>query len=631
MLLQITNGTVSFGADTVLNDINFEINKGQKVAVVGRNGCGKTTLLKLISGEYPLTKIDGVNSSVVTASNINIGYLRQIAFSDENATMISEIRSAYQELIDIEVKLELLLDKMKTDTDTALLDEYSSLQEHFNLLGGYEYKKEYEVAIRKFGFSESDKNKPLNEFSGGQRTKIAFMKLLLSKPDILLLDEPTNHLDIEAVSWLEDYLRAYKNAFIVVSHDREFLNKTVNYVYEIERGKIKGYTGNYSEYAKKKQLDYLEAVKHYTAQQKEIERLSTLADRFRYKATKAKMAQSKLKQIDRMDLLDKPEEADTKGFYCDFNPEFFSVNLVLKTENLEIGYDTPLSKVSVEIKRGQKVGIVGGNGLGKSTFLKTIVGKIPALSGKFDIGERVKIGYFDQQMAQYKSDKTVLDDFWDEFPSLTQTEIRSTLGAFLFSGDDVFKNVNSLSGGEKVRLELCKIFKRKPNFLILDEPTNHMDIIGKETLEGILSEYEGTVLFVSHDRYFIREIADTILYFSKDSVSVFPYGYEEFEENEKKQKALEESSTAQGTDTKKEKKTYYNPGKEKQKRERRIKKLEELIAECEAKIEETNSLLQSPEIVTDYVKVSELSTELDEYQNKLLEYMEEWDTLSSEE
>jgi ATP-binding cassette subfamily F protein 3 len=627
MLLKITNGCIAFGENIVLSGIDFEINKGEKIALVGRNGCGKTTLLKLIVGEYELTKLDnGEVSSIVKSGNISIGYLSQVAFEDETITLEDEVKKAYKDLIELKTRMESLLKELEKNPTGKALTKYSELQERFKLLDGYSYKKEYETAIRQFGFTDEEKDKPLSDFSGGQRTKIAFIKLLLSKPDVLLLDEPTNHLDINAIEWLEKYLKTYKNAVVIVSHDREFLDKTVNIVYEIEWGKITKYIGNYTDFAKKKRIDWETQRKEFIEQQKKIAHLNKFVERFRYKASKASMAQSKLKQIERLDNVKMPESPDTKSFHTNFEPEIKSVELVLSAKDLTIGYNKPLSTISLNIMRGEKIGIIGGNGLGKSTFLKTITNRIPPLGGTFTIGDRVKIGYFDQQMAQFKSGKNVLEEFWDEFPKLTHTQARSALGAFLFTQDDVFKPVNALSGGEKVRLELCKIFQRKPNFLILDEPTNHMDIIGKETLEKILQDYTGTLLFVSHDRYFVKQVASSVLVFESGSVRLYPYGYEYYLE---KSETTEQKSNE--VKEKKRKKTYTTPAKEKARREAEIKKLEKSLAECDEKIASLQAELSSDDVISDYVKLTELHKELQEQEELSIYYLEKWNALVDEE
>ncbi|AKA67533.1 ribosomal protection-like ABC-F family protein [Clostridium scatologenes] len=625
MLVKITNGCAAFGANIILSNIDFEINEGEKVALVGRNGCGKTTLLKLISGEYELAKLDnGETSSIITARNITIGYLKQITFEDETITLEEEVKKAYKEILDMEIKMERLLSEMESAPNNSAVKKYSELQERYSLLGGYSYKKEYESAIKQFGFTNEDKSKNLSEFSGGQRTKIAFIKLLLSKPDLLVLDEPTNHLDINAIEWLEEYLKSYKKAVLIVAHDREFLDKIVGSVYEIERGKITKYAGNYSAFAEKKRIEWEIQQKRHIEQQKEIAHLSGLVERLRYKATKAAMAQSKIKQLERMDIIEAPELADTSSFHADFEPEYQSVQLVLSVKDLKIGYSETLSTISLNVTRGEKIGIIGGNGLGKSTFLKTIIGAMPQLGGTYSIGDKVKVGYFDQHMAQYKSDKTVLDEYWDEFPNLTQTEVRGALGAFLFTQEDVFKPVNALSGGEKVRLELCKILRRRPNFLILDEPTNHMDIIGKETLEKMLIDYTGTVIFVSHDRYFVKKIASSVLVFHEGNVDYYPFGYEYYLDQVAKKSAEGEKCIVK---EKNKKKKFTTPGKEKAKMEARIKKLEVLLQECDKKIAKLEEELKSEEVVSDYIRLTELQKELESQEELNMSYLEEWDEL----
>lgn len=627
MQIKIQDGVVDLSGEPILKRVNVEINTQSKIGIVGRNGCGKTTLLRLLAGELQISRDNPEIKSIYTVSGKpSIGTLNQIAFEDDRVSLIDEIRSAYSDIIKMKDDIEKLRIKMDHSPSEELIEKYSSLLDLFTNLGGFYFEKEYEAAIKRFGFTDADKLKPLSAFSGGQRTKIAFLKLLLSKPDLLLLDEPTNHLDIEAVEWLEGYLSAYKNAVVIVSHDRMFLDKTVNIIYEIERGKTYKYNGNYSDFIEQKKLLRENQAKEYEAQQKEIARLEELIERFRYKANKAAMAQSKIKALERMELIEPPESYDSKAFKAAFEPDFKSVNDVLTVRELEIGYDKVLSKVSFDIKRGQHVGILGGNGLGKSTLLKTIVGVVPAINGSCLIGGNVKIGYFDQQMAQYTSNKSVLQDFTDEFPALTDFEARSALGAFLFSGEDVFKNVNVLSGGEKVRLALCKIFKHKPNFLILDEPTNHMDIIGKEALETMLSEFEGTILFVSHDRYFVKKAAHHILSFEgKESVKWFEFGFDEYTEYQQKLQNEITPSIPSPTANKPSKGTYTTPAKEKSKRERALKKAEERVNLLEIELDTLNAELQKDEILSDYVKLSEIQEKITETEEALMLAMEEWE------
>lgn len=531
MLYQISNGAVAFGDDVILHSIDFEIRNTEKIAIVGRNGCGKTTLLKLISGEVEMEKLDSDESAFIAkAGNPEIGYLKQIAFDDPDVTLEQEVRKCFVKMDERKAELARAAAELEHDYSDEKVARYTAMEEAFKDDGGYYYEKEYEVMIRKFGFSDDERKKPIRDFSGGQQTKIAFIKLLLSKPDILLLDEPTNHLDVTTIEWLEGYLKSYPKAVVVVSHDRMFLDNVVDVVYEIEYGTARRYPGNYTNFIARKKENYDKQMKDHIAQQKEIERLQRMVTRFKGKPTKTAMAQSKQKAIDRMVIIEAPDKYDNKTFHANFQPEKETGNDVLYTSELAIGYDHPLSVVSLDLKRGEKLGILGGNGLGKSTFLKTIVGKIPALSGEYRFGTNVQIGYFDQQMAMYTSNKTVLDDFWDEYPNLTETEARNALGAFLFSGDDVFKNVNMLSGGEKVRLALCKILKTRPNVLVLDEPTNHMDIVGKETLESMLKDYKGTLIFVSHDRYFVKKVATQLLVFEDGTTNLYQFGYEQYQE-----------------------------------------------------------------------------------------------------
>ena len=627
MNFRITNGSISFGAETILEEINFEVKGKQKVAIVGRNGAGKSTLLKSIIDNEMLTEGIGEDKfNIYKEGNPRIGYLKQIDFEDDQITMLDEILKVYKEQLEIEAKMEKLVLKMQEDSSEELAKEYSKTRDRYEFLDGYTYKKEYETAIYKFGFSKEDMKKRLSEFSGGQRTKIAFIKLLLSKPDILLLDEPTNHLDITTIEWLEGYLKNYPKAVVIVSHDRMFLNKIVDKVYEIEYGGVTEYSGDYDFFEKQKRINYEKSLKDYEFQQKEIKRLTAIVDRFRYKATKAKMAQSKLKQIERMVKLEEPNKYDLKTFKTNFELEKESGNNVLAVENLEIGYTAPISKVDFKLYKGEKLGIIGSNGTGKSTLLKTLVGNLEKISGSFEFGHNVKVGYFDQQLAQLNSEKTVFDEFYETFPKLTVTEVRNSLAAFMFYGEDVFKQINMLSGGEKVRLTLCKILKTGPNLLILDEPTNHMDIIGKESLENMLSEYKGTLIFVSHDRYFVKKIANKILAFDKNNVKFYDCGYEEY----LNKKSQEVEDVKEEKENKTEKKVYINPLKEKDKLERKIKKQEEEISKKEEAIGNLKIELTKEEIYSDYVKVSEIQEKINALNSSLEEDMRVWEQLQEE-
>ncbi len=622
MNYRIINGAVTYGADTILEEINFEIKDQEKVAIVGRNGSGKTTLLKALINNDILSEGTGTDRLKVYQEGIKlIGYLEQINFQDDNITMIDEILKVYKPILEIEKKLENLVIEMQKNSSEELAQEYSKTLDRYEFLNGYTYKKEYETAISKFGFTNQDKNKKISEFSGGQRTKIAFIKLLLSKPDLLILDEPTNHLDITTIEWLEGYLKDYPKAIVIVSHDRMFLNKIVNKIYEIEYGTITGYSGNYEFFEKQKRVNYEKQLKDFEFQQKEIKRLQSIADRFRYKPTKAKMALSKLKQIERMEKKEEPNRYDLKTFKANFEINTQSGNDVLSVEDLEIGYDTVLAKCSFNLYKGQKLGIIGSNGTGKSTLLKTLVGNLNPINGKFEFGHKVELGYFDQQMLGLDPEKTVFEEFSEEFPDLTVTEVRNSLAAFMFVGQEVFKKVNMLSGGEKVRLSISKILKKGPNLLILDEPTNHMDIIGKETLENMLKEYQGTLIFVSHDRFFVNKIADSILSFENGKVKYYPYGYEYY--LEKREETVEESSIQKNDKVIKQ--TYTNPLKEKGKLERKIKKIEEEISKREEEICSLQKELEKEEIYSDYIKVGEIQSKIDSLNQEIQENMILWE------
>ncbi len=495
MLLQIQDGSLSIGGQSILSHFSFEIKGNEKIALVGRNGSGKTTFLRLLSGELSLDRNDqNPSARIITSRKLTIGLLRQQAFSDVSLTVEEELLKA-----------------------CPCPDKWD--RERFA------WEQEYDRIFTGFGLKKEDKKKPLSCFSGGEQTKIALIRLLLEQPDILLLDEPTNHLDMSTVEWLERYLKSYPHAAVIVSHDRFFLDQTVDTVYEIQSRRLFCYAGNYTAYRKQKHKNLLLAEKAYKHQKEERERLEQLIERFKHKPKKAAFARSRKKILERMPSIEKPMEDDAHIFTEEISPEIISSKWVLEAEHLQIGYDKTLLEVTIRIRRGQKIGIIGPNGIGKSTFLKTAAGLIPPLKGKCMLGLHVITGYFDQQTAALSSDQTVSEHFHSLFPNLTEKEVRSILGAFLFPGRDAFKKVSQLSGGEKSRLVLAELFQSRPNLLLLDEPTNHMDIPAKETLESAFQAYSGTLLFVSHDRYFIRQVADSLLIFDEQSVLYYPFGY----------------------------------------------------------------------------------------------------------
>ena len=610
MIVQISNGTVYFGANDVFENIDFTVNENERIALVGRNGSGKTTLLKVLTGECELS-----SGQLIKANKISISYLKPNALALSEDTIGEVFDQVFAKLKDLEKQMEELSDAMKEDPDEKLINKYSALQEEYKYLGGYTYQSEMLSVLAGFGFKESDLERKVSSFSGGEKTKIAFASLLLAKPDLLLLDEPTNHLDLSTIEWLENYLAKYKKAMVIVSHDRMFLDKTVNVVYELEYGSIRRYAGNYSSFVEQKKNDLIRQESAYRRQQKDIKRLEELIEKFRYKKNKAAFAQSKIKYLERMERIEDPKKADTKAFKAKFVCGVRGGKNVLSLDHFEVGYDKPLANVSLEIKRGDRICVMGDNGTGKSTLLKSIIGETKPLGGYMMLGHQIQIGYFDQNLANFHNGNTVLEELWNEHPDLDMFKIRSVLGAFLFTADEVFKEVDVLSGGEKVRLSLAKLMMKKANFLILDEPTNHLDIISKEALENALNEYDGTILFVSHDRYFIRKIATSCLVIDTDKVTYYPDGYKDYIDakvKEAPEKVKEEKNEV--------------PLKElKQKPKYNIKRLENEISLMEDILEDKRALRYEPEYYQDMKKMAELDDEIDEIHNKIHALEEKWE------
>lgn len=648
MRYQIRHALVQYGAETIIEDVNFDIHDHEKIAIVGRNGCGKTTLLKLIAGDITMANIDSDEScGIAMAGNQKIGYLRQISFEDQEITVENEILKVFEPVFACECRMKELTDIMETDHDQKWMYEYSSLQDQMEAMGGYTYRRDMETMFQKFGFDLKDITRPIGTFSGGQQTKVAFIKLLLSRPDIMLLDEPTNHLDLPTIEWLEGYLKNYNKAVVIVSHDRMFLDRIIDVTYEIEYHRIKRYPGNYTTFMKLKEEAALKQEKDYEEQQKEIKRLTEWIEKWKNTPTKVASVHSKEKQLEHMVLIEKPRRFDTKAFRGQFLPRTTSYTDVLTLKALEIGYDHVLSKVSFTLKKGERVAIIGENGKGKSTLLKTLMGQIPPLGGSYTVGTGVEIGYFDQQAAVAESmypGKTVLNDFWDMYPTLKEVEVRNALGSFLFTGEEVFKTLGQLSGGEKVRLALCKMFKMRPNLLILDEPTNHMDLVGKEALENMLKNYTGTILFVSHDRYFIKEIATGMLDFKQDKTVFYDCGYEEYlerlQKEELKQQQLNQAKEEAERSEKKsdktptlndvfDKKTYYNPGKILSRLKQQMAKYEKQLEESEQRLADLQMQIMDPALASDYTKLMELEEQKqkeEQNQESLLERMLETET-----
>lgn len=500
MRYQIENGTVSLGGKTILDHIDFSVKGREKVAVVGRNGAGKTTLLRLISGELSLDRDDkNFGKGIKTDRELSIGFLHQQSFQDVEKTVEQEIISLVNE------------------------EDIFSRERYY-------FEKEYDRIFTGFGFQKEDKKKKIKQFSGGEQTKLALIKLLLSKPDILLLDEPTNHLDIASVEWLEEYLASYEKAVIMVSHDRFFVDRTTEIIYELADGKLTRYVGNYTEYKRQKEKQREVQQKKYDAQQKEIARLNELIEKFKHKPKKASMARSKKKVLERMQRVERPDKEEAYVFKEKLEPITLGAKNVLETEHLKIGYtiEHPIKELTLRIRRGQKIAVLGANGAGKSTFFKTIIGELPPISGKYVIGNGIMTGYFDQHSGEISSEKRVEEYFGECFPKLTEKEKRQVLGKYLFRSQKANMKISDLSGGEKSRLVLAEILESRPNFLVLDEPTNHMDLPAKETMESAFAAYTGTMLFISHDRYFVSKIADALLLFEEDGVKYYPFGYEHY-------------------------------------------------------------------------------------------------------
>lgn len=658
MRIRISHANVQFGGDVILQDINFEVRDNEKIAIVGRNGCGKTTLLKLIAGDISMSNIDSDEEcGYETAGRQEIGFLRQINFTDTEITVEEEIKKVFEPIFECERRMHELEDIMKSSDDASVMREYAAVQAKMEALHGYTWKQDMETIFQRFGFELSALKRPIGSFSGGQQTKVAFIKLLLTRPDIMLLDEPTNHLDMPTIEWLEGYLRTYDRAVVIVSHDRMFLDKVADVTYEIEYHHIKRYAGNYTAFMKRKEEDLIKQEKDYEEQQKEIKRLTDWIEKWKNTPTKVAATHSKRMAIEHMVKIEKPRRFDTKAFHARYIPRIESYTNVINAKNLEIGYDKVLSTVTFLLQKKERLAIIGENGKGKSTLLKTLVGEIPALGGEFKFGQNVEWGYFDQHkavMERFDPEQTVLDNFREAYPDYLREEVRSALGGFLFSGEEVEKKMGQLSGGEKVRLALCKMLQTRPNLLILDEPTNHMDIVGKDALEKMLNEYEGTVLFVSHDRYFISRVATGILEFSSEdtaqgSVKQYRMDYAQYLEQKEREKAGLVGNTgavsAKSSDRKMntqdnsvtsnnaaaptlddvfDKKSYYNPGKVLSRLKKQLEKYEKMLAESEGKTSDYKLQLMNPELASDYPKLMEIQSKLDaeeKNQESILERM----------
>ena len=633
ILLQINQLSKYYGAELILSNMKLEVQNKDRIALVGRNGAGKSTLLKIIAGQ-----ISHDGGEIIKPKDVTIGYMAQDTGLESELSIWDEMLTVYEKLIGQEKELRRLESAM-ADPATfeneqlyqKVLSEYDALQVTFKEQGGYQYEADIRSVLHGLQFGDFDHSTLISTLSGGQKTRLALGKLLLKKPDILILDEPTNHLDIETLSWLEQYLQSYQGAVLIVSHDRYFLDKVVNQVYEISRNNMKKYYGNYSSYLERRAEDYEREMKQFEKQQGEIEKLRDFVQRNITRASTTKRAQSRRKQLEKMDVLDKPQ-GDEKSANFSFQIEKQSGNEVLHLQNLAIGYneETISQNINSRMTKGESIALVGPNGVGKSTLLKTIISKLPAIAGEFRFGTNVEVSYYDQEQANLISNKRVLNELWDDYPTKPEKDIRTVLGNFLFSGDDVLKTVSTLSGGEKARLALAKMMMEKGNFLILDEPTNHLDLESKLVLENALIDYPGTILFVSHDRYFINRIATKVIELSKDGNEEFLGDYDYYVEKKQEQaeiEALEQQGKTKTVEINVEK-TNYKIDKESKKaerqRKRRIEEIESAMELLEAEITEYNDLLCDPAVFQDHEKVMDIQTKLDKAKETLDQYLEEW-------
>lgn len=629
ILLQLNKVARLFGADVLFQNIQMEIQDHSRIALVGRNGAGKSTLLKIIAGiEQPDA------GEVIKSKNCRIAYLAQNTGLDTDETVWNEMLKAFTEVRSLEKKLRQLEAQMAEDYSDKLMNEYDRLQHKFNEMNGYGYESEIRSVLHGFRFDESFYDRPIKTLSGGQKTRLALAKMLLEKPSLLILDEPTNHLDIETLNWLEGYLKNYDGALLIVSHDRYFLDQVVNEVYELSRHQMTHYHGNYTRYTEEKAVRLASEMKQYEKQQATIAKMEDFVARNMARSSTTKRAQSRLKQLEKMERIDKPQGDERSARFL-FKIHQNSGNIVLQMTDGAIGYDGVIlsEPIQLDIRRQEAIALVGPNGIGKSTLLKTIVDQLPLIKGEYHLGTNVEIGYYDQEQQNLHPQKDVLHELWDEHPTTPEKEIRTILGAFLFTGEDVDKPISLLSGGEKARLLLAKLSMQEENFLVLDEPTNHLDIDSKEVLENALIDYEGTLLFVSHDRYFINRIATKVIELSPDGSKLYLGNYDYYlekkaEEEALQQQALEESQHEEQSNQP----TAPSFDREQQRKQRRIQRevtrLEEEMEALEQQVQQIEEAMQDPEIANDHTKLNDLQQQLDKVQSQLDNTLTLWEEQS---
>ncbi|MBF0713760.1 ABC-F family ATP-binding cassette domain-containing protein [Gemella sp. GH3] len=626
MLIQLNNISKYFVVTEVFSNVKLEINNNDKIAIVGRNGAGKSTLLKIIAG------IDSYDSGVRTVSkNTTIGYLSQEFIVKEDKKVWDEMMSCFDDIIKLEEELtsmSLQLTEENINKDSTLLNRYDKLQNQVLMHKDYHYKSKIKSVLFGLNFSEADFYKSVSNFSGGEKTRLSMAKLLLSEPDVLILDEPTNHLDMKNVSWLESYLNSYSGAVVIVSHDRYFIDKIANTIYNVEFGRVKKYVGNYSKFIKQYEEDYEKQLKDYISQQKDIKKLEEFVQKNIARSSTSGRAKSRQKILDKIERIDNPKK-DNKTANIEFNIKEQSGRDVLRVNNLSVGYNNSNvgTTYNFDVYKRDRIAIIGENGIGKSTLIKTIAKKQPALSGDIYYGSKVSLGYYDQKQAEFESVKTILNELWDNYPTMKESEIRMILGRFLFTGEDVLKIVRDLSGGEKARLQLAKLMLEENNLLVLDEPTNHLDIASKQVLEEALEHYEGTLVFVSHDRYFINKIANKVLEIKDNDFNIYLGNYDYYFEKKEQEKILA-SLEKEDKSNNKSKVNNYIISKEDRKLIRKLERerdsIVELIDNLETNVKQINEELIKEEVYTDFEKTKYYNEELQSINEELTNLNNKW-------